>query len=86
MATDQHQLPEGGSSKRSVAPNQWARYVLAAIVVIYVVLFMFLNTDRVKVDYVFFTRESRLIYVILVSAVLGALAAALVKRWRRPHR
>jgi uncharacterized integral membrane protein len=83
MATDQPTLPEGGSTKRNVQPSQWVRYVLAAIVVVYVLAFMFLNTDRVKVDYVFFSRDSRLIYVILVSAVLGALAAALVKRWRR---
>jgi uncharacterized integral membrane protein len=83
MATDQHPTPEGGPPRRSVSPSQWVRYLLAVLVVVYVIAFMFLNTDRVSVDYVFFSRHSRLIYVILVSAVLGALAASLVKRWRR---
>ena len=39
--------------------------------------------DRAKT--MFFSRDSRLIYVILISAVLGAVAVALIRRWRRRH-
>ncbi len=83
MATDRPELPEGGSTKRNLQPSQLLRYALAGLVILYVIAFMVLNTDRVKVDYVFFSRHSRLIYVILVSAVAGALAVALLRRWRR---
>jgi hypothetical protein len=37
----------------------------------------------VKVDYILFTRNSRLIYVIIVSAVLGALVGQVIRRRRR---
>ena len=56
------------------------RYVLAAVVVVYVILFAFMNAHRVEVDWVLFERDSRLIYVIVVSALLGALADRLVQR------
>jgi uncharacterized integral membrane protein len=44
---------------------------------------MFRNTDRVPVDYLLFTRHSRLIYVILVSFVLGAFAGQVLRGRRR---
>ena len=83
MATDDPGRPAGKPAQRQPDARQWTRYIVAAIVVIYVLCFMFLNTERVNVDYVFFSRESRLIYVILIAAVLGAVAVALIKRWRR---
>jgi choline-sulfatase len=48
-----------------------------------VLLFAIFNRSRVEVDYVFFDRDSRLIYVIIVSALLGALADRLIQRRRR---
>jgi uncharacterized integral membrane protein len=59
------------------------RYVLAAVIAIYVILFAAFNFDRVKVDWVLFERDSRLIYVIIISALLGALADRLIQRRRR---
>jgi uncharacterized integral membrane protein len=59
------------------------RYVLAAVIAVYVILFAFMNSHRVEVDWVLFDRDSRLIYVILVSALLGALADRLIQRRRR---
>jgi uncharacterized integral membrane protein len=85
MATEEPGRPAGTPTRGGPDARQWTRYIVAAIVVIYVLCFMFLNTERVEVDYVFFSRGSRLIYVILISAVLGAVAVALVKRIRRRH-
>jgi len=48
-----------------------------------VILFALFNRDRVEVDWVLFDRNSRLIYVILVSAALGALGDRLVQRRSR---
>jgi uncharacterized integral membrane protein len=59
------------------------RLVVAGICVVVVLLFAFQNRGEVKVDYLFFDRESRLIYVILASAILGAIAGALFRRARR---
>jgi len=85
MPTEEPGHPAGTPARRGPDGRQWVRYIVAAIVVIYVLCFMFLNTERVEVDYVFFSRGSRLIYVILISAVLGAVAVALLRRWRRRH-
>ena len=62
------------------------RYILAAIVAVYVILFAFMNAHRVQVDWVLFERDSRLIYVIRVSAALGALGDLLVQRRSRKGR
>ncbi len=59
------------------------RLVVAAVIVVLVILFAVFNRDRVEVDWVLFERDSRLIYVIVVSALLGALADRLVQRRRR---
>ena len=60
------------------------RYVLAGIIGLFVILFAAFNFDRVEVNWVLFTRDSRLIYVIIVSAVLGALGDRLLQR--RSHK
>lgn len=67
--------PRKGPDKQNVG-----RYVLAAVVAVYVILFAFMNSHRVEVDWVLFERNSRLIYVIIVSALLGALADRLIQR------
>lgn len=59
------------------------RLVVAAVIVIVVVWFAFANSQRVEVDYLLFSRDSRLVYVIIGSAVLGAIADRLVLHRRR---
>ena len=44
------------------------------------ILFALFNRDRVSVNWLLFERESRLIYVIIGSALLGALADRLLQR------
>lgn len=59
------------------------RYAGAAVIVLVVLLFALFNRERVEVDWILFERDSRLIYVIIVSALLGALADRLLQRRRR---
>lgn len=59
------------------------RLVAAAVIGLVVVLFALFNRERVEVDWILFERDSRLIYVIIGSALLGALADRLVQRRRR---
>ena len=59
------------------------RIAVAAVIVLLVVLFALFNRERVTVDWVFFERSSRLIYVIIGSPLLGALADRLVQRRHR---
>lgn len=50
------------------------RVVIAAVAVLAVVWFAFANRQRVNISWWLFDRQSRLIYVIIVSAALGAIA------------
>ncbi len=60
------------------------RIVAAGAIALFVLLFALFNRDRVEVDWILFDRSSRLIYVIIGSAILGAVAdRLLIHRWRR---
>ena len=74
------EAPSPRPEKRQLPP---ARLVVAGIAGVLVLWFAIVNSQRVKVDYIIAERESRLIFVILGSSLLGALAGALVRRVRR---
>jgi uncharacterized integral membrane protein len=59
-----------------------ARIVAALIIVIVLVAFVVKNSEKVNVSFVFFSAHVRLIWVLLVTAILGALADRLLL-WRR---
>lgn len=59
------------------------RVLVAAAIVIVVIIFALVNRERVSVDWILFERRSRLIYVIIGSALLGALADRLLQRRHR---
>jgi uncharacterized integral membrane protein len=50
-----------------------ARHVVVGIVGVVLLWFALANSARVEVDFLFATRDVRLIYVILISAALGAV-------------
>lgn len=68
---------EGGTSTGDLV-----RLVPPAILLIVVVAFALANTQKVKVDFLFTETDAPLILVLLATAVVGAIIAALV-RWRR---
>jgi uncharacterized integral membrane protein len=62
------------------------RLIVGGIAAVLVLWFAIANWQRVTIDYIIFERESRLFFVILGSALLGALAGALLRRARRRDR
>jgi len=56
--------------------------VLAVVVVVGLVAFVLDNRDEVSVGFVFWESKTRLIWVLVVTAVLGAVADRLVRRLR----
>jgi uncharacterized integral membrane protein len=69
----------------------YAALVVAIATTVFLILLIAQNTRSVKVDYVFGNTQTRLIWLVIVSAitgwVLGIVTAFLIRRrtrWRRP--
>jgi uncharacterized integral membrane protein len=74
------------SSKR--APRNWnkktwARIVVGVLVVVYVILFIVLNSTSVKIDFVFFSVRSQLWVGFLVCLVLGGVLGSAFAAYRK---
>ncbi len=70
-----------GSGATTVDKLKWA---VSAVLVVLIVLFAAANTEEREVDYLVDSAEIPLIWVMLGSAVVGAVIAALLRR--RRHR
>src|SRR4051795_5201745 len=81
---DPTRSPVPGTEKRPARKERaLASKTVAAVAVAFVLIaFGVSNDDRVPVDYLVVTRDSPLILVIAVSALLGAILGALVMRRR----
>ena len=57
-----------------------------AAIALYALLFLVLNDKKQSVDFVFFTVNTRLIWLILLSMGLGATLAIIGPRWWRSRK
>lgn len=62
------------------------RLIVALVVTVFIVVFALQNRHRTRVSFLFFHWDGRVVYVILVSAIAGAIATWLVQRARRRSR
>ncbi|HET7367420.1 MAG TPA: LapA family protein [Gaiella sp.] len=62
------------------------KLVLWAIIAVYAVAFLLLNSSKQEVSFVFFSVNTRLIWLILLSMALGAVLASILPRWWRSRR
>jgi hypothetical protein len=60
--------------------------VIGGAVALYALAFLLLNDSKQSVDFVFFTVNTRLPWLILLSMALGAVLALVVPRWWRSRR
>jgi uncharacterized integral membrane protein len=81
---DPSRSPVPGTEKRPVRKERaLASKTVAAVAVAFLLIaFGISNDDRVPVDYLVLTRNSPLILVIGVSALLGAIIGGLIVRRR----
>jgi uncharacterized integral membrane protein len=86
---DQHDKNDGGKGQgegdgREGSDARDAAHVIGIVVLVALLIaFVVDNTRRVKVGFVFANRETRLIYVLIVTFVLGILVDRLWQHWRR---
>jgi uncharacterized integral membrane protein len=62
-----------------------ARIVAAVVLVVLVIAFVLDNTGDVKVGFVFGDHHTRLIYVLIVTFLIGVVVDRLWQRARRKH-
>jgi uncharacterized integral membrane protein len=74
--------------RRSQPPSREnrTRLVVALVIAAVILIFAFQNTDKVRVSFLFLHWDARIIYLIIVSALLGMLLAYLLGRRRRRAR
>ena len=68
----------GGKPGRKRDNREIARLVVFGLALVLLIAFVIGNSTSVKVDFVFFHTSASLIWVILLSAVLGVLVDRLV--------
>jgi len=73
----------GRSPEKKRDTREIARLVAAGVGLIVLVAFVLDNSQTVKVGFVFFSSELSLIWVLLITAVLGAVVDRLVILLRR---
>jgi len=61
----------GETSPRAPSGIPW-RVILWVVLAVYAALFLVLNNEQTDVSFVFFTIETKLIWLVLMSMALGA--------------
>jgi uncharacterized integral membrane protein len=78
--------PQGAPLTREQRAHR-VRIAIALILAVVLVVFAFQNRTKVNIDFVIADSDTRLIYVILGAAVLGAIIGALIRySWRHRDR
>jgi uncharacterized integral membrane protein len=73
-------LEEG---RQTFQPGLWSRLIGIGIVVLYVLLFVVLNTRQIEVSFVFASTRVSLIWVILLALGAGLVLGVLVSQLHR---
>jgi uncharacterized integral membrane protein len=63
----------------------WARIVIGVLILVYVILFIVLNSTSVKIDFVFFSVRSQLWVGFLVCLVLGGVLGGAFSAYRKKN-
>jgi uncharacterized integral membrane protein len=74
MATEPKQRPGRDVDTRAVV-----RVVVLALLLVYAIAFVVLNTDDVKVSFVFFTATTSLIVALVLVGLIGAVVGWLAR-------
>lgn len=69
----------------NTATNTIVTLLPAAILLVILAIFAFANSQKVTVDLIVTETEAPLVLILLVTAIVGALIASLVRFQRRHH-
>jgi uncharacterized integral membrane protein len=72
--------------KPAAGRENQTRLIVSVVVAVLVLIFAIQNRHKVSVEFLFLDIETRMIWVIILSAIAGAIAGWLVRRSRRRRR
>jgi uncharacterized integral membrane protein len=64
--------------------SRWRLYGSIAVVIV-AAIFIIQNSQEVKVDFIFTTTETPLVFALLFAMLLGFIIGLALPRFRRPH-
>jgi uncharacterized integral membrane protein len=64
--------------------SRWRLWGAIAVVII-AAIFIIQNSQEVKVDFIFTTTETPLVFALLFAMLLGFIIGLALPRFRRPH-
>jgi uncharacterized integral membrane protein len=70
-------------NRRTFQPGLWLRLIVIGLGLLYLILFVVLNTHRVRVRFVFSDTNVSLIWVIVLSGVIGLIVGVLLSQLHR---
>jgi uncharacterized integral membrane protein len=73
-------LQEG---RRTFQPGLWIRLTIFTAALVYLILFVVLNSHKVRVHWVFTTTRVSLIWVIVLAGLIGLVLGVLASQVRR---
>ena len=78
-----HDDDQGNESSGGISGGDVARLAPPIILGVALIAFALANTEKTEIDFLFTTMEAPLILVLLATAVVGAIIAALLRRHRK---
>jgi len=75
-----------GEGRRTFQPALWAWLIAIGVVAIYLLLFVVLNTRRVRIDFVVSSTRVSLIWAILLNLAAGIVLGVLLSQFHRYRR
>ena len=67
-------------------PRLYAILIGLVLIVAYVIAFIIKNSDRVKIDFVFFSTRTSLIWLIILLLAIGSIVGVLLSQLYRRRR
>ena len=81
----QQQTPAENTTSK-ISNKQKARIIISTLLVAFLITFVVQNYNKVKVEFLMFDFQVRIVVIILISAIIGALSTYLMMRHFRARK
>jgi uncharacterized integral membrane protein len=83
--SQQQQAPTENTTSK-ISNKQKARIIISTLLVAFLITFVVQNYNKVKVEFLMFDFQVRIVVIILISAIIGAISTYLMMRHFRARK